>query len=69
MTDNTILTASHIRYLLALKRIGGENGIRSIDIAKDLMLDMPANSNGFRYLLGASKSYKETFFGDRKLLS
>ena len=33
------------------------------------MSDMPANSNGFRYLLGASKSYKETFFGDRKLLS
>ena len=42
---------------------------RTLDIAKDLMLDMPANSNGFRYLLGASKSYKETFFGDRKLLS
>lgn len=38
MTNNTILTASHIRYLLALKRLGGENGIRSIDIAKDLNL-------------------------------
>jgi len=42
---------------------------KTLDIARDLMLDMPANSNGFRYLLGASKSYKETFFGDRKLLS
>ena len=42
---------------------------KTLDIAKDLMLDMPANSNGFRYLLGASKSYKEIFFGDRKLLS
>ena len=42
---------------------------KTLDIAKDLMLDMPANSNGFRYLLGASKSYKEVFYGDRKLLS
>ena len=42
---------------------------RTLDIARDLMSDMPANSNGFRYLLGASKSYKETLFGDRKLLS
>ena len=42
---------------------------KTLDIARDLMLDMPANSNGFRYLLGASKSYKEVFYGDRKLLS
>ncbi len=35
---NIILTASHIRYLLALKRLGGEFGIRSIDIANDLNL-------------------------------
>lgn len=38
MTNNTILTASHIRYLLALKRLDSEDGIRSIDIAKDLNL-------------------------------
>ena len=42
---------------------------KTLDIARDLMLDMPTNSNGFRYLLGASKSYKEVFYGDRKLLS
>lgn len=38
MTDNNILTASHIRYLLALKRFGGESEIRSVDIANDLSL-------------------------------
>lgn len=42
---------------------------RTLDIAKELMGNMPANSNGFRYLLNASSSYKETFYGDRKLLS
>ena len=42
---------------------------KTLDIARDLMSDMPTNSNGFRYLLGASKSYKEVFYGDRKLLS
>lgn len=38
MANSMVLTASHIRYLLALKRLGGEFGVRSIDIANDLNL-------------------------------
>lgn len=45
MTNNTILTAAHIRYLLALKRLSGEEGIRSVDIANDLNLSKASVHN------------------------
>ncbi len=38
MTNNQNLTASHIRYLLALNRLDTGCGIRSVDVAKDLNL-------------------------------
>ncbi|MGM9643507.1 MAG: hypothetical protein ACI3X1_00290 [Eubacteriales bacterium] len=38
MIDKTVLTGSHIRYLLAIKRIYKGTGVRSIDIAKELKL-------------------------------
>ncbi len=36
MTNNLLLTASHIRYLLALKKLNGVNGVKSSDISKKL---------------------------------
>ncbi len=36
MTNNAKLTGSHIRYLLAIKRLHSDMGIRSIDIAHEL---------------------------------
>lgn len=38
MTNNRCLTASHIRYLLALKRLDTGCGIRSVDVAAALNL-------------------------------
>ena len=38
MIDSSHLSASHIRYLLALKKLNSEKGIVSADIAKTLKL-------------------------------
>ncbi len=38
MANNIILTGSHIRYLLAIKRLHTGAGVRSIDIARELKL-------------------------------
>lgn len=42
MANNIPLTASHIRYLLALKKLNGTNGVKSSDIAKALNLTKPS---------------------------
>ena len=55
MANNTILTASHIRYLLALKQLLGENGIRSIDIAKNLNLSKVRGCSLTNKILGTLK--------------
>ena len=41
----------------------------TLNIAKELIGNMPANSSGFRGLLNSARSYKDVFFTDRKLLS
>lgn len=38
MANNTFLTASHIRYLLALKKLNAVSGIKSVAVAKTLGL-------------------------------
>ena len=45
MTNNLLLTASHIRYLLALKKLNGVNGVKSSDIAKELNFTRPSIHN------------------------
>ncbi len=38
MKDKTFLTASHIRYLIALKKLDRKDGIKSCDVARELSL-------------------------------
>lgn len=38
MANKIPLTGSHIRYLLAIKRIYKDTGVRSVDIAKELKI-------------------------------
>lgn len=45
MTNKSLLTASHVRYLLALKRLNCANGIKGSDIAAELNLSKPSVHN------------------------
>ena len=45
MTNKSLLTASHVRYLLALKRLNGAGGIRGSDLAAELNLSKPSVHN------------------------
>ena len=45
MSNTTSLTAAHIRYLLAIKRIYTETGIFSSEIAKELGVSRPTVHN------------------------
>ena len=45
MTNKSLLTASHVRYLMALKRLNCANGIKGSDIAAELNLSKPSVHN------------------------
>ena len=45
MTNKSLLTASHIRYLIALKKLNNSEGIRGSDIATELNLTRPSVHN------------------------
>lgn len=45
MTNNAFLTASHIKYLLALKKLNNSEGVKSADVAKELDLTRPSIHN------------------------
>ncbi len=59
MTNNSILSASQIRYLLALKRLHTHEGIRSVDIAKELQLTKASVHNMMDLFLELSYIRKE----------
>lgn len=42
MTDKSLLTASHVRYLMALKRLHCTEGIRGCVLAQELELTRPS---------------------------
>lgn len=45
MTNKSLLTASHVRYLMALKRLNCADGIKGSDIADELNLSRPSVHN------------------------
>lgn len=45
MTNKSLLTASHIRYLIALKKLHNVYGMKSSDIANELNLSKPSIHN------------------------
>ena len=45
MTNKALLTASHVRYLMALKRLNCAGGIKCSDIADELNLSRPSVHN------------------------
>lgn len=45
MTNKSLLTASHVRYLMALKRLNCASGIKGSDIADELNLSRPSVHN------------------------
>ena len=45
MTNHEVITAAHIRYLLAIKRIYETTGLYSSEIAKELKLSKPTVHN------------------------
>ncbi len=45
MANHTAITAAHVRYLLAIKRIYREKGILSSEIARELKLSKPTVHN------------------------
>ena len=42
MQKKTQLTAAHVRYLIALKRLNNADGIKGSDIANELNLTKPS---------------------------
>ncbi len=59
MTNEIILTASQIRYLLTLKKLDQGDGIRSVDVAKELKLTKPSVHNMMNYFIEKKFIYKE----------
>ncbi len=59
MTNKMFLTGSHIRYLLAIKRLHKETGVRSIDIAKELKLSKVSVHNMMDTFLDLHYVHKE----------
>ncbi len=45
MANQNTLTASNIRYLLAIKELDGANGVRCVDIAEALGVSKPSVHN------------------------
>ncbi len=60
MTNNMMLTASQIRYLLTLKRLDTGDGIRSVDVAKELKLSKPSVHNMMNYFIEKKFICKES---------
>lgn len=59
MSNTTTLTAAHIRYLLAIKRIYTETGIFSSEIAKELGVSRPTVHNMMDLFIEKHYIYKE----------
>lgn len=58
-TNNMLLTASHIRYLLALKKLNHSDGVKSTDIAKELEFTKPSIHNMMTTFLAMNYVKKE----------
>lgn len=59
MTNAPCLTAAHVRYLLAIKRLYTENGLYSSEIAKELGVTKPTVHNMMDVFLERNYIYKE----------
>ena len=59
MTNHEVITAAHIRYLLAIKRIYETTGLYSSEIAKELKLSKPTVHNMMDVFLERNYIYKE----------
>lgn len=59
MTNTTCLTAAHVRYLLAIKRLYTEKGLYSSEIAKELGVTKPTVHNMMDVFLERNYIYKK----------
>jgi len=60
MADAPCLTAAHVRYLLAIKRLHTEKGLYSSEIAKELGVAKPTVHNMMDVFLERNYIYKKT---------
>ena len=59
MSNAPCLTAAHVRYLLAIKRLYTENGLYSSEIAKELGVTKPTVHNMMDVFLERNYIFKE----------
>ncbi len=59
MEEKTKLTATHIRYLLVLKRLNKDMGIKSIDVAKTMKITKASVSNMMNFFTQTGYIKKE----------
>lgn len=59
MTNQTVITAAHVRYLLAIKRLYDNTGLNSAEIAKELKLSRPTVHNMMDIFMERNYIYKE----------
>lgn len=59
MEEKAKLTATHIRYLLVLKKLNKDIGIKSVDVAKTMKITKASVSNMMNFFIHAGYIKKE----------